>query len=398
MSPETAQNLSPEQRLVAMFEEGGMGVMDGRAPAEARVPDVETGGRGQSRQEPSKPKAEAEKDEGPAGPGTEGIEGLKPGEPGDEDPEAREAAEDSGDESAESGDTNEEGSQEQEGIEAGVLAEVLGIGDEGIAVDEEGRPLFTVKVDGEDRTVPLPELLRGYSGQEVFTRKSQQLAEERQRFEQQRQQELQGFTTKAQVVDQVLAEHQEEVLSQYAKEDWDTLRKEHPEEFAARRTEYAELYQKIGQRREAVQGEVLQLHDRAQQEAFQTRQQTAVEEGKKLRSAVKEWDTDEKAIKGAQAVEQFLRESYGFTPEILANTLDHRAYLVAIDAMRWRLQHKQEPVTRQRVVKAPKVLKPGVPTSTGEKRRIKTAQVLKRHHEEQSVESAAEAFLARGFV
>lgn len=397
MPPETAQNLSPEQRLVAMFEAGGMDVMDGGTPAEARVPDVEAGGRGQSRQEPSKPEAEgkAEKDEGSAGPGTEGTNGLKPGEPGDGGPEA---VEEVGDEPVKSGDTDEEGSQEQEGIEAGVLAEVLGIEDKGIAVDEEGRPLFTVKVDGEDRTVPLPELLRGYSGQEVFTRKSQQLAEERQRFEQQRQQELQGFTTKAQAIDQVLAEHQEEVLSQYAKEDWDTLRKEHPEEFAARRTEYAELYQKIGQRREAVQGEVLQLHDQARQEAFQTRQQTAVDEGKKLRAAVKEWDTDEKAIKGAQAVEKFLRESYGFTPEILANTLDHRAYLVAIDAMRWRLQHKQEPVTRQRVVKAPKVLKPGVPTSTGEKRRVKTAQVVKRHHEEQSVESAAEAFLARGFV
>ena len=391
MPPETAANLSPEQRMARLFEQGGVDVLDGAAPAEDRVPDVLAG---------KNPAGSGEQNNGPAGPDLEDRDrDLKleesdvesealVGEQVDTDPEV---------ESAESGD-EEEGSQEQEGIEAGVLAQILGIEEEGIAVDEEGRPLFSVKVDGEGRTVDVPELLRGYSGQEVFTRKSQQLSEDRQQFEQQKQRELEGFFAKAQVVDQVLAEHQEEVLSQYAKEDWDKLRQERPDEFAARRTEYAELYQKIGQRRQAVQGEVMELHQKAQQEAFQKRRETAIEEGRQLRSKVKEWDTDEKAAKGAQAINDFLLQTYGFSPEDLASTLNHRAYLVALDAMKWRLQQTQEPVTRQRVVKAPKVLKPGVPTSTGDRRRVQTARVVKRHKAEKTVNTAAEALLAKGII
>ena len=394
MPPEAVENLSPEQRMVRFFEQGGLGAMDGAAPAEDRVPDVQARGA---------PTATGVQDTGRVDPGVEDRdENLRLTEPEaeSEEQETQDATDpdtDSNTESAKSGD-EQEGSQDQEGIETGVLAQILGIEEEGIAVDEEGRPLFTVKVDGEDRAVPLSELSRGYSGQEVFTRKSQQLSQERQQFEQQKQQELDTFTTKAQVIDQVFADHQEEILAQYNKEDWDKLRREQPHEFAARRTEYAELYQKIGLRRQAVADEVTQVHQKAQQEALQKRHDIAVEEGRQLRSKVKEWDTDEKASKGAQAIDSFLRETYGFTPEDLANTLNHRAYLVALDAMRWRLQQKQEPTVRQRVVKAPKVLKPGVPTTAGERKRVNTARVIKRHKAEKTVNSAAEALLVKGLV
>ena len=394
MPPETAEQLTPEQRMDRLFQQGGEGVLDGVTPVEDRMPDVLA--RGASRG--VTPAGTEELDKGPADPGIEDRdENLRLTEPEAESEVSEPEAADPDAESAETGD-EQEGSQEQEGIDAAVLAQVLGIEDEGIAVDEEGRPLFTVKVDGENRSVALPELLRGYSGQEVFTRKSMQLSEERQQFEQQKQQELDTFTTKAQVVDQVLAEHQEEVLAQYNQENWEELRRTRPDEFAARRTEYAELYQKIGQRRQAVQHEVVQAHQKAQEEMLQKRQEFAIREGQELRSKVKEWDTDEKAAKGAQAIDVFLRETYGFTPEDLANTTNHRAYLVALDAMQWRLQQKQEPVVRQRVVKAPKVLKPGVPTTAGERKRVTTARVVKRHKAEQTVDTAAEAFLAKGLI
>ena len=370
---EAAAQLTPEQRLASLFEAKGEGAMDGNTDLESRVADAA------GEQTPQ--------DTGPVEPA--------PSEPEDESPESSDD-ENEGAESA-TGD-EDEGSQDQEGIETAVLAGVLGIEEQGIAVDDEGRPLFSVKVDGEDRTVPLPELLRGYSGQEVFTRKSQELAQERQTFEQQKQTELQTLTLRAQAVDQVLQEHQQEILAQYEKEDWDTLRQNRPDEFAARRTEYAELYQKMEQRRQAAQQAVGDLHQQEQQRWQAWRQQTAAEEGQKLRAAVKEWDTDEKAAQGARSIHDFLLNTYGFTEQDLAETLNHRAYLVALDAMRWRLQKQQEAPVRKRVVKAPKVLKPGTPSTEGDIRRAQAAKVANRHRKEQSVNSAAEAFLAKNIV
>ena len=369
---EQTPQLSPEQRLAALFEEKGETAMDGNTDIETRVPDEAV---------------QAQPDTGPTEPALSSPEADIP-ESADDENEGAESV--TGDEP--------EGSQEQEGIEAGVLAEVLGIDEERVAVDEEGRPLFAVKVDGQGRTVPLSELIDGYAGQEVFTRKSQELSQERQTFEQQRQQELQTLTLRAQAVDQVLQEHQQEILNQYEKEDWDTLRTSRPDEYAARRTEYAELYQKMEQRRQYAQQAVADLHQQEQQKYQAWRQQTAQEEGQRLRAAVAEWDTDEKASQGAKAIQDFLLNTYGLTEQDLADTLNHRAYLVALDAMRFRLQQKQDEPLRKRIVKAPRVLKPGKPSTEADRQRVPAARVVKRHKSEKSVESAAEAFLAKNIV
>ena len=45
-------------------------------------------------------------------------------------------------------------------------------------------PLHTVKVDGEDRQVSQSELLNGYQRQADYTRKTQELAVERERLQQ----------------------------------------------------------------------------------------------------------------------------------------------------------------------------------------------------------------------
>lgn len=55
--------------------------------------------------------------------------------------------------------------------------------DEGESEATEGE-FYTVTVDGEELQVPLEELLNGYSRQRDYTRKTQQLAEQRRNYEQ----------------------------------------------------------------------------------------------------------------------------------------------------------------------------------------------------------------------
>ncbi len=371
---------TPEQRIANLFAEHGEGAMDGDRGVEDRIADLapDTPGRTAERAKQNK--------------------GVKePGDPDSDEALAGEQAEDEDGSPESDTDDGTEGSQE-EGIEAAALAGYLGIGEEEIAVDEEGRPLFTVKVDGESRDVDLSELRRGYSGQEVFTRKSQELAQQRQAFEQQQQQDREALILKGQTVDRVLADHQQEILNQYEREDWDKLRQENPSEFAAKRTEYAELYQKLERRRAGIAEEVTGLQQQLHQQFQQRHQEMSIAEGRELRSKVTEWKTDEQAAKGAQALQEFLIGTYGFSPEDIANTVNHRAYLVALDAMRYRAQQKEADPVRKRVLKTPRVLKPGVPSSEEGRKRTHTARVVKRHKQEKTVESAADAFLAKNII
>ena len=66
---------------------------------------------------------------------------------------------------------------------------------------EDGEELYRVKVDGSEQEVSLNELLNGYSRQSDYTKKTQQLAQERQgmaQLQQQWQQEMIAAQTERQ--------------------------------------------------------------------------------------------------------------------------------------------------------------------------------------------------------
>jgi hypothetical protein len=62
-------------------------------------------------------------------------------------------------------------------------------------VEEVEQPQFyTVKVDGVEQEVTLEELQRGYSRQQDYTRKTQELSQERKTLEQQQAEKIQSLT------------------------------------------------------------------------------------------------------------------------------------------------------------------------------------------------------------
>ena len=111
---------------------------------------------------------------------------------------------------------------------------------------EEGEELYTVKVDGTEREVSLNELLNGYSRQSDYTKKTQQLSQERQQMgqlQQQWQQEMIAAQTErqqyidalGQVVNQSMTG-----LEEYANIDWETLKEDDPIAYVTRRDEFRE--------------------------------------------------------------------------------------------------------------------------------------------------------------
>ena len=104
---------------------------------------------------------------------------LEPEEEKPESEEAQPAEEEESQPEEEDESLEAEPEEEEEADEADEESE------EPIEREEE---LFTVKVDGQDREVTLEELRNGYSRQSDYTRKTQQLAGERQQMAQLQQQ------------------------------------------------------------------------------------------------------------------------------------------------------------------------------------------------------------------
>ena len=99
---------------------------------------------------------------------------------------------------------------------------------------------YTVKIDGKDVEVSLDELRAGYSRQADYTRKSQVLAEQRRKADEElaaTQQERQRYVSQLEQVS-VDADNK---LDKFKDVDWAKLKEDDPMEYALKRDQYREL-------------------------------------------------------------------------------------------------------------------------------------------------------------
>ena len=92
-------------------------------------------------------------------------------------------------------------------------------------LDSESQ-MFTVTVDGKPEEVPLDELIAGYHRYATYTKKSQELAQQRDGFGAEQQALRQTYQQYQQVLNQL---HQQmQAANQPANLDWDALERENP--------------------------------------------------------------------------------------------------------------------------------------------------------------------------
>lgn len=203
-----------------------------------------------------------------------------------------------------------------------------------------------VKVDGEEMEVTLDELKNGYSREQTFTKRMQELAEKRKGFEA----EIQAVVTERQQYGQLLS-----ALAQQLQEpepDWDTLRNTDPIEYSLQMADWQRKQQKLG----AVYQEQARL---AQLQQVQQQQQMAEmlkREQQALTSLIPEWKDEGKAkAEKAMVLEQ--GKKLGYSEQELSQVFDHRAVL----ALRKAALYDQLMSKRQELKTKPpqKVLEPG---------------------------------------
>ena len=294
-------------------------------------------------------------------------------EPEEETPETEEAQPTEEEESQpiEEDESFEEESEEEEEVEE---AEEESEETEG----EEEEELYAVTVNGEEVAVSLDELLSGYSRQSDYTRKTQEIANDRKEMEslqqqynseiaqiqQERQQYMDALTN---VMQGSMGE-----LEKFANVDWNALRENDPIEYVTTREQYREAQEKIqglqNEQARAAQTQQAQMQ-KAQQEMLQ------VEKGK-LIEALPDWGEPEKQKELATNLQSYAKEQ-GFTADELNSLIDHRSILVLLKAQKYDQLQKSN-VKSKKLKNKPKVIRSGTGTNTAKSDKSKRAAQMKR--------------------
>ena len=249
-------------------------------------------------------------------------------------------------------------------------------------VEEESQEnLYTVKVDGEEVEITLDEALNGYQRQQTFTKRSQEIAEQRKAAEKEAAQAKEARDYYAQQLD-VLAQQIQQTIPQ--EPDWVALAKEvTAEEYNAIRAEYdnrqanlakvEQERQAVAQQQAAEQEKMLHEHLRAQRSDMLNR--------------IPQWKDDDVRNKERLEVVEYAR-NIGFSEQEVSQATDARAVELLYKAMQWDNLQRKKPTAKKRTRQAPKMAKAGQPRTKKQVASRSRQTAMNRLNKERSVDAA----------
>ncbi len=214
--------------------------------------------------------------------------------------------------------------EEQEELQADEIEETEeteSLDDEQDELEEVDEPqLYTVKVNGEEVEVTIDELQNSYSRQKDYTRKTQELAQQRKTVEEQ-----QSEVAKNEAIYKELLPKMEAALNEGLGEepDWNALYQADPIGYVRERDLWNEKQQKL----QAVQAEQQRLQEEAQAKQQEQIQNYMQYGDKQLLKIVPEWKDQSIAQKEKLAIREHAINDLGFTAEEINQVYDYRLLL-----------------------------------------------------------------------
>ena len=226
--------------------------------------------------------------------------------------------------------------------------------DEQDEIEEQNEPqLYAVKINGEDVEVTIDELQSSYSRQADYTRKTQELAQQRKTVEEQ-----QSEVAKNEAIYKELLPKMEAALSESlgTEPDWETLYSNDPIGYVRERDLWNEKQQKL----QAVQAEQTRL-----QEEDQVKQQEQIQKymqygEKQILNHVPEWKDNTIQQEEKLAIRDHAINDLGFTAEEINQVYDYRLLMGLRNS--WMQNKTQKAVKKKPTQKASarnRVAKPG---------------------------------------
>ena len=226
--------------------------------------------------------------------------------------------------------------------------------------ESEQPQLYTIKVDGEETEVTLEELQNGYSRQRDYTRKTQELAQQRKAIEAKQQEVSQKDAIYSQLLPKMEATLKGELENE---PDWSALYEADPIAYVREKDIWNEKKQKL----QAVQAEAQRLQQESAMEQQKKLQQFVEYGNQQLLEQIPEWQDNEVASKEKMAIRDYGVNVLGYTPQEMDSVYDYRVLLGLRNA--W-LQHKTVQATKVKPTEkkaAARTARPGtsnVPKST----------------------------------
>jgi hypothetical protein len=251
---------------------------------------------------------------------------------------------------------------------------------------EQEQPRYRVKVDGQEYDVTQDELVKGYQREADYTKKTQNLAEQRKAVEaekgavEQAKQLRDTYAQRLQIIEQALR-------SQTPSEDLDALKEVDPIGYAVKVAENSEKEKQLY----AIRSEQARIAQMQQSEQTQHLQQVVAHEAEKLTKFLPEYADPEKGEQVRSNIKKYA-ESVGFSSDELSKVYDSRAVLTLYKAMQYdKLMSNKGEVTKK-VGQAPKMVKSGVGKPMGSLEAEQTKRMKQQLRSSGKVSDAAKLF------
>ena len=219
-------------------------------------------------------------------------------------------------------------------------------------VEDEPQPeKFIVKINDLEQEVTLEELQNGYSRQQDYTRKTQELSQQRKTFEAQ-QAEL---AKKDAIYAQLLPELEKTLNGELENEpDWNALYESDPIAYVREK----DIWDDRKNKREAAKAENVRLQQESEQKQQEQIAQFVQYGNQQLVERIPEWSDAEVSQKDKASITSYAINELGFTPDEVGQVIDYRVLLGLRDGMLYRKQmeaSKKKPTQKA----ASRVARPG---------------------------------------
>ena len=213
---------------------------------------------------------------------------------------------------------------------------------------------YTVKAAGEEKEVTLEELMQGYQLGADYTKKTQELAENRKAVEAEARAIIEAkqvrdtYAQRLQAIEQFLTQGQD------SSEDLAAMKENDPIGYAVKVAELTEKKEQLAQ----VRAEQERIAQQQQADRQQEMARLVQQEATKLSQILPEFSDPNKGEQLRNEIRNY-GKSVGFTDAELSNVIDHRHVLMLRKAQLYDQMQKNKPNVTKKVNNAPKMVKSG---------------------------------------
>jgi len=248
--------------------------------------------------------------------------------------------------------------------------------DEDEEEDSDEVETFKVKANGEERELTFNELVEGYQKGSNYTKKSQELAAQKQAVQaeagaiQEAMQLREEYSHRLSQVQQLLQNQGDDGV------DMADLKENDPIAWSIKTAEKTEQNKKL----QLLAAEQDKLAYAQRHQVSQHQAKVVAHEAELLVSEMKEFSDPKKSEQVKKDIRSY-GKAIGFTDQELAQVYDHRHVMVLHKAAQWDKLQKANPSVNKRLVNAPKMAKKGnkvakISTVNKQKNRLKESGTI----------------------